>query len=172
MPPSSWMQPQAASSWRKPPPPNSYSLHGLEVLNDAKAQLKAACAGIVSCADTIALAAHDASVLAGIPHYSVPCGSRDNRSSRAIDVLNNLPAPFYDLPTLTRIFESRNLNIEDLVVLSGAHSIGNAHCSSFGYGLHGHSHAYSIDKNYVDELKHIWPTDYSSRLYIPGREID
>ncbi|ERN02550.1 hypothetical protein AMTR_s00083p00179000 [Amborella trichopoda] len=73
MPPSSWMQPQAASSRRKPPPPPT-------------------------------------------PTPSMALG----HSSRVIDVLNNLLAPFYDLPTLTRIFQSRNLNVEDLVVtLSG-----------------------------------------------------
>ncbi|ERN02545.1 hypothetical protein AMTR_s00083p00176260 [Amborella trichopoda] len=142
---------------KPPPPPNSYALRGLEVLDDAKAQLEAACPCIVSCTDTIALATRDASVLVGIPHYSVPCGHRDSCSSRAIDVLNNLPAPFYDLPTLTHNFEYRNLNVEDFVALSGAHSIVNAHCSSFGYGLYGHSHAYSMDKTYADELKHICP---------------
>ncbi|KAL4199012.1 hypothetical protein AMTRI_Chr03g49030 [Amborella trichopoda] len=114
----------------KASPANSYTLHGLE------AQLEAAYPGIISCANTIALAALDASILAGIPHYSVPCGRRDSRSSRAIDK-----------PQCRR-----------LVVLSGAHSIGNAHCSSFGYVLYDHSHAYSMDKSYADELRPIFPT--------------
>ncbi|KAL4198999.1 hypothetical protein AMTRI_Chr03g48910 [Amborella trichopoda] len=88
----------------KASPANSYTLRGLEVLDDAKAQLEAACLGIVSCVDTIALAAPDASVLVGIPHYSVPWGRRDSHLSRAIVVLNNLSTPFYDLPTSIRIF--------------------------------------------------------------------
>jgi peroxidase len=45
--------------------------------------------------------------------------------------VGTLPAPFFDVPTLISAFENRGLNKADLVALSGAHTVGRGHCSSF-----------------------------------------
>ena len=47
--------------------PNKNSLRGFEVVDEIKAALEAACPGTVSCADILALAARDSTVLVGGP---------------------------------------------------------------------------------------------------------
>lgn len=43
----------------------------------------------------------------------------------------NLPPPFLDFPALLSNFQSHGLSLEDLVILSGAHTIGLARCTTF-----------------------------------------
>ncbi|KAF3789568.1 Peroxidase 5 [Nymphaea thermarum] len=145
----------------KDSPFNGASLRGLEVLDEIKAQLEIACPGTVSCADILAFAARDAASFAGIPNYEVPSGRLDGRISLADEVPHNLPMPFYNLSTLANLFASKGLSLEDLVVLSGAHSIGRAHCPSFHYRLYHFSPTQpqdpSLDPSYANYLKSICP---------------
>ncbi|XWS14431.1 hypothetical protein CRYUN_Cryun35bG0008900 [Craigia yunnanensis] len=124
-------------------PPN-ISLHALYVVEHAKKALESSCPGVVSCADILALAARDAVVLSGGPIWEVPKGRKDGRISMATET-RQLPAPTFNISQLQQNFAQRGLSIEDLVALSGGHTLGFSHCSSFQNRIHNFNATFDID---------------------------
>ncbi|KAG8045362.1 hypothetical protein GUJ93_ZPchr0008g12972 [Zizania palustris] len=112
-------------------PPNFPSLRGFEVIDAAKAAIERSCPRTVSCADILAFAARDAVALSGNVTYKVPAGRRDGNISIDTDTFTNLPGPNSTATELIENFARKNLNAEEMVILSGAHSIGRSNCTSF-----------------------------------------
>ncbi|XP_050374337.1 peroxidase 5-like [Argentina anserina] len=140
----------------KESPANGETLGGLEVIDAIKARVEQECPQTVSCADLLAFAAREAVHLAGLPRHEVPAGRRDSKTSRATDVNFNLAAPETTLDEIIHIFAIRNLSLEDMVVLFGAHSIGEAQCTQVTDRLYKYSKDSprdpSLDPTYADEL--------------------
>ncbi|CAL5337807.1 hypothetical protein CsSME_00021101 [Camellia sinensis var. sinensis] len=113
------------------------SLAGFDVIDEIKTQLETTCPGIVSCADIITLAARDSvSFQFNKSVWEVQLGRRDGNISRASEALANIPSPFFNFTTLRQAFANKNLTLRDLVVLSGAHTIGVGHCNFFSNRLY------------------------------------
>ncbi|KAM3208809.1 hypothetical protein ACQJBY_063471 [Aegilops geniculata] len=134
------------------------SLRGFGSVERVKAKLEAACPGIVSCADVLTLMSRDAVVLAKGPFWPVALGRRDGRVSSATEASDELPPASGYVPLLAKIFAAKGLDLNDLVVLSGAHTLGTAHCPSFADRLYNNTGENalvdpSLDSEYADKLR-------------------
>ncbi|KAL0399885.1 UNVERIFIED_CONTAM: Peroxidase 27 [Sesamum radiatum] len=137
------------------------SLRGFQVIDAVKAAVEKKCPGRVSCADILALVARDAVSQINGPSWPVPLGRRDGNVSTASEALANLPPPNFNITQLIASFAAKGLSVKDLVVLSGGHTIGVSHCSSFTsrlYNFTGRNDTDpSMDPNYVAALKRRCP---------------
>ncbi|KAF5454603.1 hypothetical protein F2P56_024254 [Juglans regia] len=146
-------------------PPN-VSLHALYVIDSAKKELEAWCPGVVSCADILALAARDAVSLSGGPSWEVPKGRKDGRTSKASET-TQLPAPTFNISQLQQSFSQRGLSMDDLVALSGGHTLGFSHCSSFQNRIHNFNSTHEIDPSmhpsFAANLKSVCPKNNKAK---------
>ncbi|XBJ09718.1 hypothetical protein VPH35_014737 [Triticum aestivum] len=117
-------------------PPNQ-SLRGFEVIDRAKARIEAVCKETVSCADILAYAARDSvRVATGGYEYKVPGGRPDGTVSRASMANSDLPPHKQrNVDLLAQYFSRKGLSMDDVVVLSGAHTLGVTRCGTFDYRL-------------------------------------
>ncbi|PWA63444.1 peroxidase superfamily protein [Artemisia annua] len=133
------------------------TLRGFGFIDAIKSLIEAECPGVVSCADIIALAARDSIVLTGGPSWKVPTGRRDGLLSNASEALAQIPAPTDNITILIQKFANKSLDLKDLVLLSGAHTIGIAHCPSFSNRLYNFTGVGdrdpSLDSEYADVLR-------------------
>ncbi|KAM3381687.1 peroxidase 5 [Capsicum galapagoense] len=140
----------------KDSPANKPSLRGFEVIDSAKTGLESVCQGIVSCADILAFAARDSVEITRGLGYDVPAGRRDGTISLITDT-RNLPTFTSNVDQLIQNFKNMGLTQEEMVTLSGAHTIGRSHCGSFRDRLYNFSSTTSqdpsLDPAYAAQLK-------------------
>ncbi|KAL0377748.1 UNVERIFIED_CONTAM: Mitogen-activated protein kinase kinase kinase [Sesamum radiatum] len=111
--------------------PNRNSARGFEVVDAIKENVEKACPSTVSCADILTLAARDAVFLTGGPFWPVALGRRDGLTANETAANTDLPSPFEPLENITAKFVAKGLDLKDMVVLSGGHTIGFAQCFTF-----------------------------------------
>lgn len=123
-------------------------------VNMIKQEVEKACPGVVSCADILALASRDAVVILGGPSWKVPLGRRDGLVSKADMVAKNIPKSNISVPELLSSFQSKGLDLHDLVVLSGAHTVGFSFCDQFDFRyMNPESLDASLDPTYAQQIK-------------------
>uniref|UniRef100_A0A0D6QZN1 Peroxidase n=1 Tax=Araucaria cunninghamii TaxID=56994 RepID=A0A0D6QZN1_ARACU len=148
----------ASGPSEKDAPPNlTLRAKAFVIINDIKKRVEAACKGVVSCSDILALAARDSVTKAGGPSYPVPLGRRDglNFATRQV-TLDSLPAPTSNVTGLISVLSKLGLDFKDLVALSGGHTIGKGHCTSFTDRLYP-SQDSTLERNFANGLKRTCP---------------
>ncbi|KAM7277989.1 hypothetical protein ACFE04_005123 [Oxalis oulophora] len=88
----------------------------------------------------LAVATRDLVTMVGGPYYNVPLGRRDGRVSKSSTVEGNLPRPTMPMSKMIDLFKSRNFSVQEMVALSGAHTIGFSHCKEFSYLIRNDTH--------------------------------
>lgn len=139
-------------------PPNlTLRARAFEIINDLRARVHKECGQVVSCADIVTIAARDSVFLSGGPDYAVPLGRRDglNFATRN-ETLSNLPPPSANASRLLTELARKNLDATDVVALSGGHTIGISHCTSFTARLYPNQDP-TMDKTFANNLKRTCP---------------
>ncbi|CAI0396211.1 unnamed protein product [Linum tenue] len=130
-------------------PPNlSLRQEAFRIIEDLRARVHKECGRVVSCSDILA---------SGGPSYKVPLGRRDGLTlaTRAA-TLANLPPPTSTTGQLLTALAPKNLDPTDVVALSGGHTIGISHCSSFTRRLYPAQDA-TMDQTFAGNLKAACP---------------
>ncbi|KAI5058440.1 hypothetical protein GOP47_0026610 [Adiantum capillus-veneris] len=135
----------AVATERDALPNRSLAGDGFRAISEAKALVEIECPGVVSCADILAIAARDAVSLASGSTWPVLKGRKDGMISLASRVENNLPGPNSNVDQLKALFRSKGLDIMDIVALSGAHTLGFAHCRFFRNRLYHFNATLAMD---------------------------
>ncbi|KAL5560228.1 hypothetical protein UlMin_036439 [Ulmus minor] len=141
-------------------PPNlTLRQRAFEIIDDLRARIHKKCGRVVSCADITAIAARDSVVLSGGPDYKVPLGRRDGLTFATRNAtLANLPAPSSNASTIVAALANKTFDPTDVVALSGGHTVGISHCTSFTGRLYPTQDPV-MDKTFAKNLKITCPTN-------------
>ncbi|KAK1367326.1 Peroxidase [Heracleum sosnowskyi] len=134
----------------------SKTLRGFNIIDEIKSEVEKKCPKTVSCADILVAAARDATIMVGGPFWEVPFGRKDGLISISKEA-NMVPHGQENVTQLIKQFEINGLNMLDLVILSGSHTIGRSSCSAIHQRLFNFNNTRksdpSIDTSYLRYLK-------------------
>ncbi|XP_020598646.1 peroxidase P7-like [Phalaenopsis equestris] len=91
----------------------------------------------------------------GGPSWNVALGRRDSMTASQSAANSNLPSPASSLSTLVSSFAAKNLSPRDMTALSGAHTIGQARCTTFRSHIYNDS---NINSNFATLRKQTCPS--------------
>ncbi|CAL4991575.1 unnamed protein product [Urochloa decumbens] len=150
----------------------------MQLIEDIRIIVHAQCGATVSCADILALAVRRAVVRAGGVTFPIRLGRYDNVApATRRDVSSAIPSSpraAGGAAALLAAFASRGLaDPSDLVALSGAHSIGKAHCASFADRAAEYDTDFTrklfrdcrSDAYTVEDLDHVTPRELDNQYY-------
>ncbi|EEF38060.1 peroxidase 12 [Ricinus communis] len=124
-----------------------------KIVEDLRARLHKECGRVVSCSDIVAIAARDSVVLTGGPEYAIPLGRRDGVKFAEINAtFEHLVGPTAKVTEILTKLDRKGLDATDAVALSGGHTIGIGHCTSFTERLYP-SQDPTMDKTFANNLK-------------------
>lgn len=176
-------------------PPNlSLRAESFKIINDLRRRVHNKCGRVVSCADIVAVAARDAVFLvissrinyrkakfhesmdeitlfieigqSGGPDYLLPLGRRDGLTFATVNAtLANLPPPSSNASVILRSLATKNFTATDVVALSGGHTIGISHCTSFTGRLYPTQDPV-MDKTFANNLKTTCPAANSTNTTV------
>ncbi|KAL3694851.1 hypothetical protein R1sor_008502 [Riccia sorocarpa] len=151
------------------------ALDGFEIIDIAKAAVEAVCPGVVSCADVLAYAVRDSVLKMGGEYWEVEAGRKDGIRSDAAQAELYLPSPHFSVTQLIDNFAKKGLSAEQMVILSGAHTVGSAHCDKFVNRLYNYNEEYytdpTIDPVYADYLRQQCPQTYDNSTEVDNDAV-
>ncbi|KAK6228713.1 hypothetical protein QUC31_005850 [Theobroma cacao] len=100
----------------------------------------------------------------GGPSWEVKLGRRDSTTASRAAANNSIPAPTFNISGLLLSFAAQGLSLEDLVALSGSHTIGLARCTSFRTHIYNDS---NIDASFAKSLQRKCPKSGKDNVHQP-----
>ncbi|KAG6507175.1 hypothetical protein ZIOFF_032516 [Zingiber officinale] len=120
---------------------------------------------------TLRLFFHDCIIQTGGPNFPVELSRRDGLTSKASIVHSNLPHPDNDINSIIKFYQGRHLTVNEMVALSGAHTVGFSHCApvfSRIYDYKNKSGAVdpSMNPAFVRDLQRVCPRNVDPAIAI------
>lgn len=85
--------------------------------------------------------------------WEVQMGRKDSLTASKTAANNNIPGPNSNVATLVSNFQNLGLSLQDMVTLSGAHTIGKARCATFSSRLNNNNVGISNSDMNLDFLQ-------------------